>query len=450
MEKVRDMTSGNAAKHIVRFALPLVLANLGQQLYMIVDTIIVGRGVGVEALAAVGATDWTYWLILWIIQALTQGFATCVAQYFGEKNSNGLKKAVTMSCVLCLITGIILTIAGLVMASPLLKLLKTPDNIYGDAKAYLCVLVSGTLIVMAFNMASSILRALGNGKAPLIAIAIAGVSNVVLDIAFVILFKWGVMGAAFATVTAQFIAFMYCAFTLKGIRIISVTKEDWKKDNYIIKKLLKMGVPLAIQYSLISIGGMILQSTINKQGFIFVAGFTATNKVYGLLESSAIALGFAMTTYTAQNYGAGLIKRIFSGVKSAVMIAVVMSACVSTVMIVWGRNVLGMFISAGEEGAAEALDIAYHLLFIMSVMLVFLYLLHVFRCILQGLGDSIAPLLSGIIEFCVRVFIATILTSVCGSSVIFFAEPVAWIGSELVLMISCFVQFRKLKQIKIS
>lgn len=445
MNRVKDMTKGEPAKLLLLFALPLMLGNLGQQFYMIVDAIIVGQGVGVEALAAVGATDWTYWLILWALQALAQGFSIRISQCFGEGDTQRLKKAFTMSVVLSTGIGLILTAVGLWMVHPMLRILKTPDNIMEGAASYLFVLFSGTMIVMAYNMAASILRAFGDGKTPLIAMAIAACTNVVLDLLFVLVFRWGIAGAAAATVIAQLIAFLYCANILRQVDLIKTVRKDWKWDGDVVRSLCEMGLPLAFQHVLIAVGGMILQSAINSYGFVFVAGFTATNKIYGLLESSAISLGYAMTTYMAQNYGAKHYDRIHKGMRTGVIIGLGMSICVSIAMIVGGRYILQLFVSASDASAPAVLDTAYRYLFIMSCLLFFLYLLHICRSALQGLGDAIAPMLSGVMEFIMRVAAALVFTSIWGETAIFFAEPFAWAGAAIVLMWACWRMMKKIK-----
>ncbi|MEQ2676147.1 MATE family efflux transporter [Enterocloster citroniae] len=443
---MKNMTEGSPAKLILSFSLPLMAANLGQQLYMIVDTMIVGKGVGVEALASVGATDWSYWLALWVIQAMTQGFAISISQHFGEGNQNRIKKTVAMSIWLCLGIGVVLTVSGLVFARFLLRILQTPDPIFQGALSYLMILYAGILVVMAYNMAAAILRSLGDGKTPLIAIVIAAITNILLDLLFVLVFRWGVAGAAFATVLAQLLAFIYCLLVMRKIDLLKMERKDWKPESSIIKRQCGLGIPLALQHVLIAIGGMILQSSINRHGFVFIAGFTATNKIYGLLESSAISLGYAVTTYTAQNYGAGLYDRIRNGLKSSVLIAAAMSVCVSAAMIAGGRAVLGLFIDSTSSSAAEVLEISYHYLFIMSCLLSSLYLLYAFRNTLQGLGNTVAPFLSGVMEFFARVSVAVYFSRLWGTEAIFFAEPCAWAAATLVLVTVCVRQVGKLRE----
>lgn len=440
------MTAGSPVKLMISFAVPLIIANLGQQLYMIVDTIIVGKGVGVEALASVGATDWAYWLALWVVQAMTQGFAISISQYFGEGSPARIRKTVAMSAWLCLGIGILLTVAGLACARPLLHILQTPDNIFDGASSYLLVMYAGILVVMAYNMAAAILRSLGDGKTPLIAIVIAALTNIALDLLFVFVFRWGITGAAVATVLAQLFAFIYCFFVMKKLDMMKLKRSDWQPDRAVIKKQCGLGLPLALQHVLIAVGGMILQSSINQQGFVFIAGFTATNKIYGLLESSAISLGYAITTYTAQNYGAGFYSRIRSGLKSSVLTAAVMSVCVSALMIGGGRFVLALFIDSANPSAAEVLDISYHYLFIMSCLLPALYLLYAFRNTLQGLGNTSAPFLSGVMEFFARVSVAVFFSRIWGAEIIFYAEPTAWIAAALVLITVCLKQVGNLPE----
>lgn len=446
MSRMKNMTEGSPAKLILSFSLPLMAANLGQQLYMIVDTMIVGKGVGVEALASVGATDWSYWLALWVIQAMTQGFAISISQHFGEGNQSRIKKTVAMSIWLCLGIGVVLTVSGLVFAQFLLRILQTPDPIFQGALSYLMILYAGILVVMAYNMAAAILRSLGDGKTPLIAIVIAAITNILLDLLFVLVFRWGVAGAAFATVLAQLLAFIYCLLVMRKIDLLKMERKDWKPESSIIKRQCGLGIPLALQHVLIAIGGMILQSSINRHGFVFIAGFTATNKIYGLLESSAISLGYAVTTYTAQNYGAGLYDRIRNGLKSSVLIAAAMSVCVSAAMIAGGRAVLGLFIDSTSSSAAEVLEISYHYLFIMSCLLSSLYLLYAFRNTLQGLGNTVAPFLSGVMEFFARVSVAVYFSRLWGTEAIFFAEPCAWAAATLVLVTVCVRQVGKLRE----
>lgn len=466
MSRIKDMTKGSPSKLICTFALPLILGNLGQQFYMIVDTVIVSQGVGLDALAALGATDWTYCLFLWSVQALTQGFSVKITQKFGEKDYEGLRTAVHMSVLLCILMGGILTVLGVLLAKPLLLLMGTPEDIIQVSHSYLSLMCAGTFIVTAYNMASAILRSFGDSKTPLIAMGIAALLNICLDLLFVLGFKWGVMGAAAATLLAQLFSFLYCFKVIKAIPFLtsanrsadmparseitaqSTSSAQKKRGNVpVFIELCKLGFPLMLQHVTISIGGMVLQSVINGYGMVFVAGFTATNKLYGLLESSAIAFGFATSTYIAQNYGAGLYARLRTGLRKSVLLSLSVSVCISLIMIFFGKYILMLFISSKEVYFEEALSTAYGYLFIMSITLFILYLLHTYRNALIGLGNTVFPMLSGFVEFFMRVSIALFLPRFLGERSLFFAEPSAWAGCTLLLIAAYYVDIHKVKKL---
>lgn len=444
MEQVTDMTQGKPAKLILSFALPLILTNVGQQLYMVVDSSIVGRGVGLKALAAVGSADWTYWLILWTVQGLTQGFAVFISRYFGKQDYRNVNKTIAMSTILCAIVGIVMTIIGLFAAKPLLMRLKTPHDIIDNATIYLMTMIAGTLIVTAYNMAAAVLRAFGDGKSPLIAMAIAACLNVGLDLLFVMVFHWGVFGAAFASVTAQLFSFLFCLVRIRKVEYVQFAKGDWKFNGKMAAEMLAFGLPIALQMIVIAISGMVLQSAINLQESIFIAGYTAMNKMFGLLESSAFALGAASSTFFAQNYGAGRKDRVRSGVRTSAVISVIMAVCVTFVMLLIGRYLLQMFIDATEEGATEALQIGFRYLVIASVSLVILYLIHVYRNAMQALGNSFWSMISGFAECAVRILVSKGAVLVLGTGVLYFVEPAAWVGALLFIMIPFYCYQNKL------
>lgn len=444
MEQVTDMTQGKPAKLILSFALPLILTNVGQQLYMVVDSSIVGRGVGLKALAAVGSADWTYWLILWTVQGLTQGFAVFISHYFGKQDYRNVNKTIAMSTILCAIVGIVMTIIGLFAAKPLLMRLKTPHDIIDNATIYLMTMIAGTLIVTAYNMAAAVLRAFGDGKSPLIAMAIAACLNVGLDLLFVMVFHWGVFGAAFASVTAQLFSFLFCLVRIRKVEYVQFAKGDWKFNGKMAAEMLAFGLPIALQMIVIAISGMVLQSAINLQESIFIAGYTAMNKMFGLLESSAFALGAASSTFFAQNYGAGRKDRVRSGVRTSAVISVIMAVCVTFVMLLIGRYLLQMFIDATEEGATEALQIGFRYLVIASVSLVILYLIHVYRNAMQALGNSFWSMISGFAECAVRILVSKGAVLVLGTGVLYFVEPAAWVGALLFIMIPYYCYQNKL------
>lgn len=435
MSRTKDMTTGSPSKLILQFALPLVIANMGQQLYMIADASIVGRGVGVEALAAVGSADWIYWLILWSVIQLTQGFATFVSRYFGEQNYRDMNKTIAMSTVLTGVIGIVLTAAGIFAARPVLEMLDTPKNIIGGAEVYLITLISGTLAVSAYNMASSILRALGDGKSPLIAMLIAAVLNIGLDLLFVINFNWGIFGAAFASVLSQIVSFIYCLMQLKRTECVNLSESAWKIDFHLCGKLLRFGIPLALQYAVIALGGIILQSTINGQGSAFVAGYTSVNKLYGFLECTAISLGAAFTTFFAQNFGAGQKTRVKEGIRTGINLCILSSVVVTVIVLAFGKFMLQLFLDISQKEAITALGIGWHYLWMMAIFMPVLYIIYVYRSILQAAEISVWSMVSGFAEFAVRVVMGKVIIHLAGIDTLFFIEPVAWLAALLFVMV---------------
>ena len=445
MKRTTDMTVGSPTKHILLFALPLIITNFGQQLYMIVDASIVGRGVGVEALAAVGATDWICWLILWTVSGMTQGVSTYVSRYFGDKDYAHMNKSIAMCTLLCGAVGGVLTVAGLIAAKPLLILLNTPENILDGAVTYLMTMIAGTMVVAAYNMAASVLRALGDGKTPLIAMGIAALLNVGLDLLFVLVLHMGIFGAALASVLSQLVSFVFCFIQIRKIDCVNLGRETWRVDWKMMKALFFFGMPLALEFMVISLGGIILQSAINLQGSSFMAGYTATNKVYGLLESSALSLGVAASTFLAQNYGAGKYARVKKGVFTSTVIVLLMSVVVSVVMYFARDPVMKLFMDSAEANAAEAHRVAVYYLTILCICLSILYLLHIFRNALQAIGVAFWSMLSGFAEFGARVIMSKVVIDWMGRDALFVAEPVSWLAALLFVIIPYFFYRKRLR-----
>lgn len=441
---IKKMTEGKPSKLILTFALSLTLGNVFQQLYTVVDTMVVGKYLGVDALAAVGAAEWMHWVFLGVIQGLAQGFAILMAQEFGAKRLDSLRKVIGNAVTLSVFSAILLLFAGQIFCEPVLRLLHTPDTILGDTVLYLRILFMGIPVVLAYNLLAGILRSLGDSKTPLHAMIVAALINITLDLIFVMVFQWGIAGAAAATVIAQGTSSLYCFYHIRKIDFIILKRGDCILESQLVGKLFYLGLPMAFQNAIISVGGMIVQSVVNGFGVIFIAGFTATNKLYGLLEIAAISYGYAMVTYVGQNLGAGKYDRIRSGMRAAVGICFVTSVVIAAIMLIFGRNILGLFISGTPEVVEQTMQIAYFYLAVMSVCLPILYILHVTRSAIQGMGNTVLPMLSGIVEFLMRALTALLLPLAVGEIGIFFAEIAAWTGADVVLVISYFVVSHRL------
>lgn len=441
--QTKKMTVGSPIKLIFSFALPLMVGNVFQQLYTVVDTIVVGQALGVNALAAVGAVDWLNWMMLGIIQGLTQGFGVILAQRFGAEDENGLRHATANATYLSVVFAVILTIIGLLIARPVLVLLRTPDTIIDMSMSYLVVAFLGIPVIFAYNFLAAILRALGNSKAPLQAMVVACAVNVVLDILFVMGFHWGIRGAAIATVIAQVVSAVYCFWKLTAIPVIRIDRASMGVDMMLCRQHLIMGLPMAFQNAIIAIGGMIVQFVVNGFGVIFLAGYTATNKLYGILEIAATSYGFAVSTYAGQNMGAGLVERIRKGTKAAVIIGIGTAIVIMIIMLTCGKVVLGWFISGEVQTVESTMQVAFLYLQIMSVCLPVLYVLHVLRSCIQGMGNTVLPMLSGVAEFVMRTGAVLILPPYLGEVSVFYSEVLAWIGADIVLVVSYFYCIRK-------
>lgn len=444
MAHTRDMTTGKPVGLLLSFALPLMAGNICQQLYTMVDTMVVGQVLGVEALASLGAADWLNWLVLGIIMGFTQGFSILISQRFGAEDQDGLRKVTAMSTLLSAVIAVVVTVSSLLLAEPVLRLLNTPDNVLPGSLSYLRIIFSGSVIVTAYNMMASILRAMGDSRTPLYAMLVASVVNIGLDLLFVMGFHWGIPGAAAATVIAQGCSCLFCLAVLRRMTVLRMTKTDWHPDGCLCRRLFQLGLPMAFQNTVIAVGGLVIQFVINGFGFLFVAGFTATNKLYGLLELAATSFGFSMATYAGQNLGAKKYRRICEGMRSALKMAVATSVIISAAMIAFGKPVLLLFISGEPGEVAQVLDIAYTYLFIMCCLLSVLYLLHLYRSALQGMGDTVIPMVSGIAELTMRIGCALLLPIWLGQYGIYFAEIAAWAGAVVILVTFYYIRIHHL------
>ena len=438
-----DMTRGSPTRRILLFSLPLLVGNIFQQLYNMVDSVVVGQFVGSSALTAVSTGFPIIYLLSSLFIGFSMGATIMIAQYIGagDRETAGRTVDTIYSALLAVIVP--LTVLGVVVSGPLLTLIRVPPEAFDQARVYCMVVLGGIIGSLGYNLNAGILQGLGDSKTPLIFLAVACGINVVLDLIFVLVFHWGIAGAASATVIAQVCSGVFCLAAILRLPILTFSKEDFRMEGRLCLHLMKLGLPMAFQNAIISVGGMIVQFVVNGFGVLFIAGFTATNKLYGILEVAAISYGYAMVTYSGQNLGAKKMDRISKGMRAALVVAVITSAVIAAVMLIFGRTILGWFISGNPEDVAATLDIAYHYLFLMAVFLVVLYMLYVFRSAIQGLGNTVVPMASGIVEFFMRVGAALLLPLFIGQNGIFYAEISAWTGAAVLLAASYFWLIRK-------
>ena len=432
--RTKDMTRGNPTKLILSFCLPIIAGNLFQQFYSLVDTLVIGQVEGVTALAAVSAAGWLDWTVLGLAMGMAQGFAIQIAQSFGAGDYAGLRRAAGQSLLLSAILTVVLTALSEVLLWPVLVLLRTPENTIALTCQYLRVIFGGVVFVMAFNLLSGFLRSLGDSRTPLIAMTTAALCNIGLDILFVAVFRWGVNGVSIATVLSQCLSSLICLAALRKLPVLQLSPADWKPDPRMMRRLMLLGAPVAFQNLIISVGGLVLQRVVNGFGFIFMAGFNAATRLTGLIELAGNSLGSAVGTFAGQNLGARRLDRVRLGLRRSAQIAVGLALAVALLVVMFGRSVLSLFINDDPALVEQVLTVGCRYLYVASAGLFMLYLLFVYRSTLQGLGDTVTPMVSGIIELVMRIGNALLLPLLIGEWGVYFAEISAWIGAAIFLI----------------
>ncbi len=440
----KDLTKGNPTKLILLFTLPLLLGNVFQQFYSMADTVIVGRTISVNALAAVGATGSIMFLILGFAQGLTSGFAIITAQRFGAEDFEGVRRSVATSVILSAAITVVLTIISMLLAMPVLKIMNTPPEIIEDAYRYLIVIYGGIGASVLFNLLSNIIRALGDSKTPLVFLIIACILNIALDFIFILNFSMGVAGAAWATIIAQLLSGLLCIlYIIKKLPILRFHKNDWKPERHWIGRHLKVGLPMAFQMSIIAIGAMILQTALNTLGATAVAAFTAAQKIDMVATQPLMSFGITMSTFAAQNYGAGNISRIRRGVRQCTLISVIVSLLGGVGIILAGTTFVKLFVGGDQP---EVINLAKIYLIFNCSMYFVLSLLFIYRYTLQGLGKSLIPTVAGIMELIMRTLAAVFLAQSIGFAGVSMANPIAWMGALIPLAAAYFYTIKKLER----
>ncbi len=437
----KNMTVGNPAKLIFFFTIPLLIGNLFQQFYSMADTLIVGRTIGVDALAAVGCTGSISFLILGFAQGLTSGLSIITAQRFGAQDMDGIRKSFAHSAVISLGVTVVLTAIALPAAMPFLRLLQTPEEIIQDSYSYLSVIYGGIIASVLFNLFSNILRALGDSRTPLIFLVIACILNIVLDFGFILIFQSGVAGAAWATVISQLFSALLCfVYMMKRFPVLHLRREDWRFSWEEASRHLRLALPMAFQSSIISIGAIVLQFTLNGLGANAVAAYSASQKIDQLASQPVNSFGVTMATFAAQNYGAGKFDRIRKGVRQCCAMSLSFAVVIGLVNILFGYQLSTLFVGPEE---VEVLNLSHTYLSITGCAYWVLALLFILRFTLQGLGQSFAPTIAGIMELIMRSFAAIVLSIFFGFAGVCTASPLAWVGSCIPLSIAYLLTMRR-------
>lgn len=444
---IKDLTKGEPLKLILIFSVPLLIGNIFQQLYNIADLVIVGRLLGVDAFASVGAVAPLFFLITFIIVGLTSGFAVITGQRFGAKDTKGVKESVVISTILSTITTLFFTLICSIVMHPLLHLLNVPQNIYENAYWYIEIVVIGLISTTYYNLLAGIIRALGDSKTPLYFLIIASIVNIFLALLFIQIFKMGVAGSAIAVILSQAISVILCLlYVKKKFPILHLKKQDWliKFDNKFFKSAaehLKVGVPMSVQFSIIGLGVIVIQSVCNTFGSDVIAAVTAALRIEQIATLPMVSFGVALASFVAQNFGAKKFRRIRTGVIHTSLLSIFLSILMAVVMRFWGADIIREFIGSATK---DIITIAHQYLLISTFFYIFLSQIFIYRNALQGMGEVIFPLAASVAELLMRAFAAVYLAIKFGYIGMFYSGPIAWVSACIVLS---FGYFRSIKPI---
>lgn len=433
----KDMTSGKPIKLIWNFTIPLLIGNLFQQLYNMADTFIVGRTIGVHALASVGSTGSIIFLILGFANGLTAGLAIPLAQRYGAKNYSGVKRSFYVSILISAVVAILLTILSMVFCRQILEVMQTPAEIIDGAYDYLMVIFAGIFSSMVFNLLSNIFRSIGDAKTPLYFLVIACIMNIILDVVFIAGFGMGVEGAGYATVLSQIFSALACIIYIwKKIPILRLNSKDFVAESSDVREHVRISFPMAFQSSIIAIGAIIIQITLNQLGATAVAAYTAAQKIDQVAILPMMSFGVTMATFVAQNYGAKKYDRIWRGVRDCIKLSLTFAISIGIILNLFSPIFIRAFVGVGHE---EVVELGAIYFITNGTMYSLLSLLFIYRYTLQGVGKTFTPTVAGIMELCMRAFAAVVLSNLYGYTGATMANPLAWLGSLIPLMIAYYL-----------
>ncbi len=435
MSKV--LTTGSPWRVIALFAVPLLLGNVVQQLYHFADALVVGRVLGVESLAAVGATGSLLFLLIGFAWGMTSGFAIPTAQAFGAGDHAGVRRSVAAGAILTTGVTLLLTVAAPLLAGPALRLLRTPESLLPEATTFAVISFLGAATTMYFNFVSAIVRAIGDSRTPLVFLTVSCGLNIVLVVALVGWLGTGVGGAALATVISQGVAVTLCLVHVwRRTPVLHVRREDWRVTRAELGRHLHLGVPMGFQASIIAIGTLAVQVRLNALGPDAVAAYTTAARVDGLAVALLASLGLAVSMFVAQNLGGGRPDRIRAGVVQGVWMSLAGSVVIGGVLVAAGSHLVELFVGGGEE---RVVAMAAHFLLVNGALYTVLGVLFVLRGALQGLGHTLVPTATGVVELVMRVGAAIVLGAAYGFDGVVWGNPLAWLGA-VVLLVPAYVR----------
>lgn len=427
-----DMTVGNPVKLIISFMIPMCLGNLFQQFYNIADSIIAGKFIGVNALAAIGSTGSLIFFVMGWLNGLASGFAIIVAQMFGAKRYDRMRHYVAMSIYLMAAFSIVMTIGFEIANGPILHMMNSPEEVFGDVKGYMTIIYAGLGVTALYNALAAFLRALGDSKSPLYFLIISAVINVILDVVFIVVFGMGVEGCGYATVIAQGISALLClVYIVKRFPILHLCKGDFRIAVNSFKKLLALGIPMGLQFSITAIGIIIVQGAVNVYGPAHMAGFSAAGKIQNVVTTIFVAFGATLATYVGQNRGAGKMERVRAGVKYTEYMVLAWSIFTMVAMFFFGKYLTYLFVDPSETDVINVSVTYFRTVFWCYP---FLGSIFVYRNALQGMGYGLVPMLGGIFELVARGLIILLVAGRTTFAGVCFSDPAAWIAALIPLI----------------
>lgn len=436
-----DMTSGNPIRLIASFMIPMCLSNIFQQFYSIADSIIAGQFLGVDALAAIGSTGSLLFLVTGWLSGLTSGFAILVAQCFGAGKLDRMRHYVAMSIYLSLAFVAVMTVGLLAANEPILRLMNAPENLLPDIRYYMAIIYAGLLVTGAYNALAAVLRALGDSRSPLYFLILSAVINVILDIVLIVVFHMGVEGCGYATVIAQGISALLClVYIARKFEILRLKKEDFRISAASMRRLLALGVPMGLQFSITAVGTIVVQGAINVYGAVYIAGFSAACKIQNIVATVFVSFGATVATYVGQNRGAGKMDRVRSGVRMTQVMILVWSFVMMAVIGLCGKYLILIFISASEKDVMEA-AMTYFRVAIWAYP--FLGSIYLYRNAIQGMGYGLIPMMGGVFELAARVLIVLLVAGKTSFAGVCLSDPAAWVAALIPLVPYYFVMMKK-------
>lgn len=427
-----DMTVGNPVKKILLFMIPVCLGNIFQQFYNLADSIIAGQFLGVNALAAIGATGSLVFLVVGWLNGITSGFAVLISQSFGAKRYDEMRHYMAMSIYLCVFFVVIMTVSLEFLNTPILRLMNSPEELFTDIHGYMAVIYAGLAATAAYNALAAILRAIGDSRTPLYFLIVSSVVNVVLDIVFITWFQMGVVGCAYATVAAQAISALLCyVYIRKKFEFLHLRKEDFYFSWKSAKKMLALGVPMGLQFSITAIGTIIVQGAINVYGSVSIAGFSAGSKIQNIVSTVFVSFGATTATYVGQNLGAGELDRVKMGVRKIQMMILVWGVVMMAIIYLFGGQMVRLFIGSGDTGVTE---VAVTYFRVVAWCYPFLGSIYLYRNALQGMGYGFIPMMGGVFELAARALVVMLVSGRGSFAAVCASDPAAWIAALIPLV----------------